>query len=49
MVIKTVTTLVAPDIKYQSGFVEALKEGFSMGSSPILLAKEIADIKADFQ
>ena len=41
--------LVKPDIEYKASFVDALKDGFYLGSQSPKSAGEIADIENDFE
>lgn len=41
--------LVKPDIKYRDSFIEALKEGFYLGSQSPKSRDEIAEIEKDFE
>lgn len=49
MIIKISPILAVPDGKYKDSFIEALREGFSLGSSPALSKEKIDAIEADFQ
>ena len=41
--------LVKPDIKYKDSFIEALREGFYLGSQSPKSVEEIAEIEKDFE
>ena len=41
--------LVKPDVKYKDSFVEALKDGFYLGSQSPMSDDAIADIEKDFE
>lgn len=41
--------LIKPDIKYKDSYIEALKEGFYLGSQSSKSLEEIAEIEKDFE